>query len=362
MNSLRMFFGFGNQYMPHGMCYLWTPGLVWLHVISDSLIALAYTSIPITLLYVVRKRTDLPFNWMFTLFGVFIVACGATHFMAAWNVWHADYWLSGGVKLVTALASVPTAVILIALVPRILKIPTRKELEDAHHRLEDAFKELEQFTYAVSHDLRAPLRAIDGHGRILENRIADKLDEGDAHNLRRMREASKRMGELIDALLELSRLSRGQLHKAVIDLSKLAEDVTAELRAADPGRDVEVRIAPSMCAIGDHALMRVVLENLLGNAWKFTAKRAGAIIECGIQNSDDRSVFYIKDNGAGFDMQYAGKLFNVFQRLHSPDEYEGHGVGLASVQRIIHRHGGSIWGEGELERGSTFYFTLAEEG
>ena len=358
MTWLDALFGSDPGYMPHGMCYLWSPGMIALQVGSDALIGLAYLSIPLTLLYVVRKRTDIPFNWMIGLFGVFIVACGLTHVMEIWNVWHSDYQLAGGIKLVTALASVPTAILLIRIVPRVLEIPTRRELEAANRRLEDANRELEQFAYAVSHDLRAPLRHIEGYGKALESGLAGRLDEKQSHYLKSMREGSRHMSELIDALLELSRVSREHITHKEVDLSALVQELLKEHQDANPGRGLHYKVQPGMHAVGDPHLIRVVLQNLLNNALKFTAKRDDALIECGMGDKDGAQVFYISDNGVGFDMQYAHRLFSVFQRLHSAQDYEGTGIGLATVQRIVRRHGGRIWAEAVQGAGATFYFTL----
>lgn len=348
---------FDNDFMPHGQCYLWKPGLVWLHVISDALIGIAYIVIPITLLYVVRQRDDLPFSWMFVLFGVFIVACGATHVVEIWNVWNSNYWFSGGVKLVTAAASIPTAILLIYLVPRIRSIPSRHELADANHRLEDAVAELEQFTYAVSHDLRAPLRSMEGFGGALQRRYTDQLDERGRHYLERIQAGSRRMGELIDDLLMLSRLQQEEMTQVPVDISKITAELVEELRERHPGREVEVRIEPGMEVRGDPKLLRIVMQNLVSNAWKFTRDCSGARIEVGTRRSDAGQVVYVSDNGAGFDMQYADKLFSPFQRLHREDEFEGTGVGLATVQRIVRKHGGNIWAEGREGEGATFYFS-----
>lgn len=350
--------GMESSFMPHGMCYLWTPGLLWLHAGSDTLIALAYIVIPLVLLYIVVTRTKMLFNWMAVLFGIFIIACGATHVMAVWNIWNADYWVSGGVKLVTAIASVATAILLVRLVPRIREIPTHGEMREANERLADAYRELEQFSYAVSHDLRAPLRAVDGYGKALEDSLGNDLDEKSVHYLKRMREASTRMGDLIDDLLALSQLSQEHVTHKTVDLSAMAHEVADELTSAYPDRAIRFVIHPDMFVLGDPSLLRSMLMNLVGNAIKFTANREQADIEIGCEKMDEGPVYFVRDNGAGFDERYADKLFAVFQRLHTTDEFTGNGVGLASVQRIVHRHGGRIWAHGEVDKGATFFFTL----
>jgi PAS domain S-box-containing protein len=225
-------------------------------------------------------------------------------------------------------------------------------------QLELANKELEAFSYSVSHDLRAPLRAVDGFSRILMEDFS-ALSNEEAHGmLERIRAASKTMSELIDSLLNLSRMTRVELNRETVDMSLLAHSIIENLREMYPERDVSFSIQPGMFANGDIRLLGVVLENLLGNAWKFTSGKEQAQIKFGMQVKDGENVYFVRDNGAGFDMFYANKLFGAFQRLHSPNEFEGTGIGLTTVQRIIHRHGGRIWAEGETDKGATFYFVL----
>jgi PAS domain S-box-containing protein len=226
-------------------------------------------------------------------------------------------------------------------------------------QLEAANRELEAFSGSVSHDLRAPLRRIDGFSRILLEDYADKLDEVGTEVLHRVRAASQHMAELIDDLLDLSRVTRGELNTAPVRLSELARSVAEELDAAEPGRHVEWVIEPDLVAPrADVRLMRIVLENLFGNAWKFGRKQAAPKIEFGTMEREGAAVWYVRDNGAGFDMVYADKIFNVFQRLHADTDFPGTGIGLATVQRIIHRHGGLVSAEGAVGKGATFYFTL----
>lgn len=232
------------------------------------------------------------------------------------------------------------------------------DIEAANRELEATNRELESFSYSVSHDLRAPLRSIDGFSQILLEDYADSLDEEGADYLGRVRAASQRMGQLIDDLLTLSRTARVSLRREAVDLSEIAGSVAAELRRRDPERGIEFVITEGVRASGDPRLLRVALENLLGNAWKFTARTPEAKIEFGAIRSSERAAYFVRDNGAGFDMAYAGKLFGAFQRLHSPEEFEGTGIGLATVQRVIRRHGGDVWAVGEVSTGATFYFTL----
>ena len=227
----------------------------------------------------------------------------------------------------------------------------RKELEMAN-------RELEMFAYSVSHDLRAPLRSIDGFSQALLDDYQEQLNDEGKDYLMRIRAASQRMASLINSILQLSRLDRCEMKREEIDLSALASEIIADLKMAEPDRKVELLIGENITAVGDMTLLRAVMENLLGNAWKFTQKHQNSTIEFGITDKDGKTVYFVRDNGAGFDMKYADKLFAPFQRLHSESEFSGTGIGLALVQRIIRRHGGNVWVESAVEAGTTFYFTL----
>ena len=216
--------------------------------------------------------------------------------------------------------------------------------------------------YSVSHDLRAPLRAMDGFSEMLLTGYTKQLDERGQHYLSRVRAGAKRMGTMIDELLRLSRVSRAELHLDQIDMSDLARQIAAELQTAEPGRRVEFAIADGLTARGDRELVRSVLENLLGNAWKFTSTREHARIEIASSEHDGHTEFFVRDDGVGFDMDHAGQLFKPFQRLHRANEFPGTGIGLVSVHRIISRHGGQISAEGEVDRGARFTFTLEPNG
>jgi PAS domain S-box-containing protein len=666
-------------FMPHGHCYLWSPRLVWTQALSDGLIGLSYLSIPVALIYFVRKRRDLEFGWILSCFAAFIVACGITHVLEVWNIWHADYWVSAVVKAVTAVISLVTAVLLVRLIPTALAIPSgsemkrlnltleqevlsrshaersvhqlntelenrvidrtaqlhaanedlkkqmvdRKAAEDAfrasegryrtlfeyapegiviadarsnyidanpsmcrllgyrrneliglhaseivvqsevrhiepaleviqakseYHRewqfrrkdgsvvwgeviatqmpdgnlmgivrdvterkvaeeklkvsakeivdlktaldehaivaitnpqgkitfvndkfcaisqysreeligqdhriinsgfhskefirdlwvtigqgriwrgeiknrakdgsyywvattivpfldddgkprqyvairaditerklaeaeitrlnteleervaqrtaqLEAANRELEAFSYSVSHDLRAPLRGIDGFARILGEDHGPHLNDDGRRMLGIVSSESKRMGQLIDDLLGFSRMNRQQLAMSPLDMEALARSVFKGLMVAAPKHAPQLVLKPMPFAMGDRPTVRQVLVNLLGNAVKFTARQSEPVIEMGGSSEEGTATFYVKDNGVGFDEKYMSKLFGVFQRLHSEADFEGTGVGLALVQRIVHRHGGRVWADGRPGVGATFYFTLPE--
>lgn len=231
-------------------------------------------------------------------------------------------------------------------------------LELSNHELAAVNHELEAFSYSVSHDLRAPLRSVDGFSRLLLEQFNDKLDDKGRDYLQRVCAASLRMGHLIDDLLMLSRITRSEMHRQPVDLSALAAMVADNLQKTEPQRRVRWSIASRLTAQGDPRLLQIVLENLLGNAWKFTGKQPAPRIEFGVMERHGARAFFVRDNGAGFDMTYAGKLFGAFQRLHAAADFPGTGIGLATVQRIIRRHGGQIEAEGVTGRGATFYFTL----
>lgn len=232
------------------------------------------------------------------------------------------------------------------------------KLEEANRNLEVANRELEAFSYSVSHDLRAPLRSISGFSQILAEDYEEVLDREGVMYLERVRGASHRMSELIDDLLLLSRVTRAPIERSSVAPTAVAREVVSELEARDPEREVLWRLAETPKTNCDRRLLRVVLENLLGNAWKFTSQEERATVEFGSEERDGVPAYYVRDNGAGFDGRYAGKLFGAFQRLHTAEEFEGTGIGLATVARIVRRHGGEVWAEGEVGEGATFHFTM----
>jgi len=371
--------------MPHGMCYMWNPAVIWLHVLSDGIIALAYYSIPITLLYFVRKRKDLAFDWMFVCFAVFIIACGTTHLMEILNIWHPTYWLSGIIKAITAITSIVTAVLLVRLLPQALMLPSPSQLRKTNESLQKEIqertaaaakiallndelslqaakiaavnKELEAFGYSVSHDLRAPLRHIDGYVDLLREK-APVLGEDGQRYMQVISDTATQMGTLIDSLLAFSRMGRAAMTPEWVDMAQLVTRAREDLSSEAKGRTIEWKIDELPRVHVDKALFKQVWMNLLGNAIKYTRNRDIAKIEISCRKIPNELEFTIKDNGAGFDMQYADKLFGIFQRLHFKEEFEGTGIGLANVQRIIARHGGRTWADAKVDVGATFYFTL----
>ena len=234
----------------------------------------------------------------------------------------------------------------------------RQQLADEIEAHKKTMGELEAFNYSVSHDLRAPLRPLDGYSQALLDEYGDKLDDRARDYLCRIREAAQRMGQLIDDLLGLSQVRRARIAHESVNLSALADAIVGELRRNEPLHEVRFVAAPDTEVQGDPRLLRIALENLLRNAWKFTHKKPGAVIELGKRSEPGRTVFLVADNGVGFDPAYAEKLFRPFQRLHSEADFEGTGIGLAIVARIIERHGGTIWAESSPDQGATFFFTL----
>jgi len=234
----------------------------------------------------------------------------------------------------------------------------RERVDERTAELQRSNREMESFSYSVSHDLRAPLRAVDGFSAALMEDCADKLDDDDLQMLRRIRAAAQRMGRLIDDMLELSRVSRSVLKADHTDLGRIAREVCEELQQAEPARRVDWRVGEDLFARGDRRLLRIVLTNLIGNAWKYTGKLDRAEIEVGRTMQGGEPVFFVRDNGCGFDMAYVDNLFKPFSRLHGQGEFEGTGIGLATVQRIIERHHGRVWAEAVPGEGATFYFNL----
>jgi signal transduction histidine kinase len=228
--------------------------------------------------------------------------------------------------------------------------------------LEASNKELDSFTYSVSHDLRAPLRRIEGFGQILDNEYSGTLDDRFRHYLQRIRAGAHDMSEMIDSFLKLSRSTRSELTIENVNLSELAQKIISRLREREPQREVTVEIGDDIAIQGDRRLLDSVLENLLGNSWKYSRKNESAAITFGTEQAEGKTVYFVRDNGAGFDMNYLDRLFAPFSRLHRPEEFEGSGIGLATVQRILARHGGKIWAEGAIGKGATFRFTLWEGG
>ncbi len=397
-----------DSFMPHGHCFLWDPRILWLHAVSDLGIAFAYFAIPLALIYFVERRQDFPFKGLLVLYSSFILLCGTTHLLGVWVLWYPNYFFEGVVKAITAIVSIATFFVTVKLVPQALQLvgprelakvnadlqknieeraKAQGELEQAYAAIEEKVKErtaslkesreevgrlnedlerrvaertadLESFSYSVSHDLRTPLRAIEGFSRIVMEEYPDKLDDEGKRLLKIVRENVSRMGNLIDDILAFSRAGRRDLSMGPVDMDSLAKAVLEELKPSMEGRDVQAGLGRLPPAQGDAAMLHQVLTNLIENAVKFTTNIDRAIIDISGRTGDNENIYCVRDNGAGFDMRYSDRLFGVFQRLHGADEFEGTGIGLAIVKRIVSRHRGRVWAEGKPGEGATFYFAL----
>lgn len=418
MDFLHHFLAVTN-FMPHGHCYLWKPELVWLHNISDSIIAVAYYSIPVTLLYFVNKRKDLPFDWIFLLFGAFIVLCGSTHLMEIWTLWHPDYWEAGLLKAVTAIVSVGTAIALVPLVPLALALPSPAQLEAANQaleaeilerkkaeegvrhlnamleervkertqelaianadlvaeiadrkraqlklqayttKLEQSNRELQDFAFVASHDLQEPLRKIQAFGDRLQVKYADRLEAQGQDFLGRMQNAAGRMQVLIEDLLSFSRITTKAQPFVSVNLSTVVEGVLSDLETCIERTQGKVTVSDLPTIDADASQMRQLFQNLIGNALKFHRQDVLPEIEVSARiNSDGFCEIRVSDNGIGFEEKYVDRIFTVFQRLHSRREYEGTGIGLAICRKIVERHNGTIAAISTPGKGSTFIVTL----
>lgn len=408
-----------TNFMPHGHCYLWKPELVWLHNISDSIVALSYYSIPGTLVYFVKKRKDLPFDWVFLLFGAFIVLCGSTHVMEIWTLWHPDYWQAGLLKAVTAIVSVGTAIALVPLVPLALALPSPAQLEAANQaleaeiierkkaeedvrnlnamleervkertqelaianaelvaeitdrkraqiklqayttKLEQSNRELQDFAFVASHDLQEPLRKIQAFGDRLKIKYAEQLGDQGRDFLGRMQNAAGRMQVLIEDLLSFSRVTTKAQPFVSINLSKVVQGVLSDLETRIERTQGKVNLSELPTIDADSSQMRQLFQNLIGNALKFHRQDVPPVIEVSAQIKNDGSCeIRVADNGIGFEEKYIDRIFTVFQRLHSRSEYEGTGIGLAICRKIVERHNGTMTATSTLGKGSTFIVTL----
>ncbi len=363
-------------------CGNWTAFHGWFNITSDAAIWAAYFAIPGVLYFFVRKRKDLPFPRIFYLFCAFIFACGLTHLMDVIIFWWPNYRLSGVLKFYTAVVSWITVAALIPVVPRALSLRSPEELEreiverkkaeaELQHlnenleeqvlqrtrQLQRANKEMEAFTYSVSHDLKSPVRKINVYSGKLLSRAANLSDE-DREDLGRISQNCEFMMTLVEDLLDFSRSNNWELNPKPLDLSRMMTEVCHEQRELEPERPVEFVIQENVTGQGDRSLIAVVLRNLVSNAWKYTRHAARPRIEFSAEERVGETVYTVRDNGIGFEMKYAAEIFFPFKRLHSTTEYPGSGIGLSTVQRIIDRHEGRVWVESEPGQGAAFHFTL----
>jgi signal transduction histidine kinase len=375
---------FDSDFMSHGGCYFWRPELVWLHVSSDSLIVLAYVLIPFSLIQLVRKRKDLEFNWMFVMFGAFILACGATHFMSVWNVWHSAYRLDGVLKAVTAVASISTAILMFRLVPQAVALPSpddlRQEIEnrtraeaevralnaDLERRVEErtallqrSNAALQRFAYVSSHDLQEPIRTIRTFNQLLAKDYSGQLDPKADQYIEFVVEASARMQSLVADLLTYSRVLDPEAPKEVKTSSSTQALQTAilDLQQAieDSGAAIQQGALPDVTM--DETQLKQLFQNLISNAIKYRRPEEPLKISVAAESSNGSWLFSVQDNGIGIETQYFVQIFEAFKRLHGK-EYPGSGVGLTICKEIVESSGGRMWVESELGKGSTFKFTL----
>jgi signal transduction histidine kinase len=396
-----------SAFMPHGVCYMWDPAVVWLHVISDALITLSYYCIPLALVYLIRRRSDLPFNWIFAMFGLFILGCGTTHLLEIWTVWHASYLLSGAVKAATAAISVVTAVMLIPLIPKAVALPSVEQLravndelrrqiegrdqdqmgtlaargrtlveladrkvavkeaeEDLANKVEELARsnaDLEQFAYVASHDLQEPLRMVTIYTQLLGERYRGKLDDNADKFIGYASEGAQRMQVLIQDLLAFSRVGRNGFTSGSVDCNAVMAEVLQTLAPAIQESSAGISYAELPSVWADRTQVTQVFQNLIQNAIKFRGKEA-PLISVQAEKADQQWRFSVSDNGIGIAPEHAENIFVVFQRLHARTEYSGNGIGLAICKKIVEHYHGKIWVESQTGSGSSFKFTLPSRG
>jgi signal transduction histidine kinase len=392
MDLIRRIFS-TDEFMPHGMCYEWNSTVICLHVLSDALIALAYYSIPFTLLYFVRKRKDLEFDWIFVCFAIFIVACGTTHIMEIANIWYPTYWLSGLIKAMTALASVATAILLIRVMPQMLALPSPQQLRKSNEalegeiaerkkaaakieslnqelllkgqRLENANKELESFSYSVSHDLRAPLRAMLGFANALREDFSEILPEEAKSFTYRIASAAERLDQLIKDLLAYSRITTVEQMSERVDLDRIVRDAILEypdLQSQSSNITIEGRLPK---VLGHAPALTQVVANLVGNGVKFVkpGELPRIVIRADTNTQERVARIWFVDQGIGIARVDHERVFKIFEQLHSQSVYGGTGIGLAFVKKSVERMGGAVGVESEEGEGARFWIELrlAEE-
>lgn len=398
-----------NGFMPHGHCYLWRPGLVWLHVISDLLVALSYTSIPFTLVYFVRKRRDIPFNWMFLCFGMFIIACGATHYMEIWTLWTPTYWLSGVIKAITAAASVPTAILLIRLIPKALAIPTPEQLRIAHDELRRAHEVLEQrvrertaeltekndelakeiverkeaqaaierlraereadlhvsiqvrddFIAIAGHELKTPLTAMLMQIQSLQRALRKGAIADTPERLEKAANSGLRLERLINQLLDVSRITAGRLHlePETMNLVELVREIVGRVSEASTKPKPEITVSTSGPVVGNWDRLRLdqLITNLLGNALKYGQKKP---VELTVGVEDEMAVVTVTDHGIGIDPEHQKKIFQRFERAVATRDFGGFGLGLWIATQIVEASGGAITVRSTPGEGASFTVRL----
>ncbi len=379
-------------FMPHGHCYLWAPDVLWTNLTADAFIALAYYSIPFALYYFVRKRTDLAFDWIFIMFAIFIFACGTTHLMEIWNIWHTDYRMAGYIKAATALASIVTGYCLWRLIPKALLLPSPQQLRIANtdleiqiverkkaelelrklnneleRRVEQRTKEmrrsnedLEQFAYIASHDLQQPLRTITTMVQLLEKNLGSALHNDTKEYVALAQNAALKAQHLIRELLSYSRIGVSNENLTLVDCQEILRLACENLSSEIESSKINIQKSSLPTIQMNSAQMLQLFQNLLANSIKYRSSENPSI-EISAKENEEDWVFSFKDNGIGISLQHQDRIFEMFKRLHPDHEFPGTGMGLAICKKIIERAGGRIWVESEIGKGSNFFFTLPKQ-
>jgi signal transduction histidine kinase len=357
-----------NQFLPHATCYLRNSRLIWLHASTDMVIGLSYVTISGTLGYLVyRARRDIPFHWMFLAFGLFIVACGFTHFMEVWTVWQPVYWLAGYVKVVTAMASLSTAILLPPLIPKInglvrsarLSEERKKALETSNTELAAANEELKAFTYSASHDLRAPLRTMSSMSELLSQSLPSDAPEETRQFAERIKSGAGRMNQLLDDLLTYASFYKVDAPISRIEPEAAIREVIPEWEADFRERDASIEVAADIPPVrGNATLLKLVFSNLIGNACKYVPAERDPRIEIRGESINGHVEISVSDNGYGIPKEYQVKIFEPFERLHRVEEHEGTGLGLAIVTRAVRKMSGQVGVESTVGVGSRFWVRL----
>jgi signal transduction histidine kinase len=358
MKAIDSFFQ-TQGFMPHGMCLLWKPAVLWTMIIGNGIIALSYFLIPVALIYLIIKRRDIGFKWIFVLFGLFILACGVTHVMSIVTLWNPMYGLEALILLFTGIISLLTAILLWPLLPVLFKIPSPWQLEKLNEALNQSNKELDDFAYIASHDLKEPLRGINNFSSFLLEDYHDKLDEEGKEQLNTLKRLSLRMEALINDLLTYSRAGRAELVYQSCNLNEILDDKLQLLDNYLKENNAKVIISkPLPTLICDKARVGEIFYNLIVNAIKYN-KSEERKVTIDFREEKDNYIFSIEDNGIGIASEHFDNIFKIFKRLHGRDEYgEGTGLGLTLIKKIIERHKGKIWLSSQVDKGTVFYFSI----
>ncbi len=351
-----------KDFMPHGICLLWRPSIILPMIFGNIMIALAYFIIPIALIYLVLKRKDIGFKWIFVLFGAFILACGMTHVMSIVTLWVPAYGLEAVILGITGIVSLLTAILIWPLLPVLFKIPSPWLLEKTNKKLEQSNQELDDFAYIASHDLKEPLRGISSFSSFLLEDYYDKFDDEGKKQLKTLTMLSQRMEALIDDLLTYSRIGRAELVYQSCDLDDIVTNKLHLLETYLNENNAEIILKTTLPRIiCDKARIGEVFQNLIVNAVKYNEKEK-KVVTIDVKEEKDHFIFSVEDNGIGIAEEHFSNVFKIFKRLHARDEYGGGtGLGLTLVKKIVERHNGHVWVKSKIGEGSVFYFSLIKE-